>query len=91
MPYSALYPLSLPHTQGCKFRLTVGGDNIHKNFSRAVFEGDTNNTAKIVLVRMYTQRKATTISVAGRLRRYFNDKCRELITVARKHTNVCLG
>ncbi len=37
------------------------------NFSRAVFEGDTNNTAKIVLVRMYTQRKATTISVAGRL------------------------
>ncbi len=33
---------------------------------------------------MYTQRKATTISVAGRLRRYFNDKCRERIIVARK-------
>ncbi len=33
---------------------------------------------------MYTQRKATTISVAGRLRCYFNDKCRERIIVARK-------
>ncbi len=31
---------------------------------------------------MYTQRKATTISVAGRLRRYFNDKWREHIILA---------
>ncbi len=40
---------------------------------------------------MYSQRKSTTISVAGRLRRYFNDKCRERIIVARKRTNVWLG
>ncbi len=33
---------------------------------------------------MYTQMKAITISVAGRLRHYCNDKCRERITVARK-------
>ncbi len=37
--------------QGRKFHLTVGGDNKHK-ISQAIFEGDTNNTAKIVLVRI---------------------------------------
>ncbi len=37
---------------------------------------------------MYTQRKATTISVAGRLRRYFNDKCQERIIVVRKDFNI---
>ncbi len=34
---------------------------------------------------MYTQRKANVTDVEGRLRRYFNDKCRECIIVARKH------
>ncbi len=45
-----------------KFHLTVGGDNIH-NFSRAVFEGDTNNTAKIVLVRICIHRGKLTLLV----------------------------
>ncbi len=40
---------------------------------------------------MYTRRKATTISVAGRLRCYFTDKCRERIIVREKHTNLCLA
>ncbi len=34
---------------------------------------------------MYTQRKANVTGVEGRLGRYFNDKCREYIIVARKH------
>ncbi len=38
--------------QGRTFNLTVGGGQQIYNFSRAIFKGDTNNTAKIEFVRI---------------------------------------
>ncbi len=44
------------YLQGSKFHLTVGGDSKHKISQEQFFEGETNNTAKIVLVRIWIHR-----------------------------------